>query len=119
MELSLQEKQIECLEQEIFELENSLQTLPFYPSYAGILVIKKVKCGKKGCRCQNGELHGPYVYYQYRDNKGVLHQKYLNRKIVEEYADKIKANKEYKATKRKIKLLKNQIAELKKEMEEC
>lgn len=28
----------------------------------GTVVIKKVSCGKEGCKCQRGELHGPYKY---------------------------------------------------------
>ena len=28
----------------------------------GTVVIKKVSCGKKNCKCQRGQLHGPYKY---------------------------------------------------------
>ena len=28
----------------------------------GTVVIKKVSCGKENCKCQRGELHGPYKY---------------------------------------------------------
>lgn len=28
----------------------------------GTVVIKEVSCGKENCRCQRGELHGPYEY---------------------------------------------------------
>ncbi|SEH56278.1 hypothetical protein SAMN05192561_10759 [Halopenitus malekzadehii] len=28
----------------------------------GTVVIKKVSCGKDGCKCQQGNLHGPYKY---------------------------------------------------------
>jgi hypothetical protein len=28
----------------------------------GSLVEQHRKCGKEGCRCTRGELHGPYVY---------------------------------------------------------
>jgi len=28
----------------------------------GTVVIKKVTCGNDGCKCQQGELHGPYKY---------------------------------------------------------
>jgi hypothetical protein len=31
---------------------------------AGSLVEQRRKCGKEGCRCTQGELHGPYVYLQ-------------------------------------------------------
>jgi hypothetical protein len=29
---------------------------------AGSLVEQRRRCGKDGCRCTRGELHGPYVY---------------------------------------------------------
>jgi hypothetical protein len=29
---------------------------------AGSLVEQRRRCGKEGCRCMRGELHGPYVY---------------------------------------------------------
>lgn len=28
----------------------------------GTVVIKHVSCGKENCKCQRGELHGPYKY---------------------------------------------------------
>ena len=28
----------------------------------GSVVSQRRRCGKEGCRCQQGELHGPYVY---------------------------------------------------------
>ena len=31
-------------------------------SSGGTVVIKKVSCGKDSCKCQSGELHGPYKY---------------------------------------------------------
>ena len=31
-------------------------------SSEGTVVIKKISCGKDNCRCQGGELHGPYKY---------------------------------------------------------
>lgn len=31
-------------------------------SNRGTVVIKKVSCGKNNCKCQSGELHGPYKY---------------------------------------------------------
>ena len=29
---------------------------------AGSLVEQRRRCGKEGCRCTRGELHGPYMY---------------------------------------------------------
>ena len=40
-----------------------LARLPDLGGYlAGSLVEQSRRCGKEGCRCANGELHGPYVY---------------------------------------------------------
>jgi hypothetical protein len=37
--------------------------LPNVEGYlAGSLVEQSRRCGKPGCRCAGGELHGPYVY---------------------------------------------------------
>lgn len=30
----------------------------------GTLVEQRRRCGKEGCRCTRGELHGPYTYLQ-------------------------------------------------------
>ncbi len=30
----------------------------------GTLVEQRRRCGKEGCRCTQGELHGPYAYLQ-------------------------------------------------------
>jgi hypothetical protein len=30
----------------------------------GTLVQRRRRCGKEGCRCARGELHGPYTYLQ-------------------------------------------------------
>jgi hypothetical protein len=31
---------------------------------SGALVEQRRRCGKEGCRCTQGELHGPYTYLQ-------------------------------------------------------
>ncbi len=38
----------------------------------GYLQREKIRCGKKGCKCTRGELHGPYWYaYQKKDGRTV------------------------------------------------
>ncbi|WP_415383529.1 DUF6788 family protein [Halosimplex sp. TS25] len=37
----------------------------------GTVVIKKVSCGKDNCKCQRGELHGPYKYVVRRQGDGL------------------------------------------------
>lgn len=34
----------------------------------GTITIKYQKCGKKGCRCNNGNLHGPYIWRRTKIN---------------------------------------------------
>lgn len=34
----------------------------------GTITIKYQKCGKKGCRCNNGNLHGPYIWRRSKVN---------------------------------------------------
>ncbi len=36
----------------------------------GALVIQHRRCGKPGCRCARGELHGPYVFLTVRRGTG-------------------------------------------------
>jgi len=36
----------------------------------GALVIQRRRCGKPGCRCARGELHGPYVFLTVRRRMG-------------------------------------------------
>jgi hypothetical protein len=36
----------------------------------GALVTQGRRCGREGCRCAKGELHGPYVYITLRKPRG-------------------------------------------------
>ena len=36
----------------------------------GALVTQGRRCGREGCRCAQGELHGPYVYISLRKPRG-------------------------------------------------
>jgi hypothetical protein len=36
----------------------------------GALVTQGRRCGKEGCRCAEGELHGPYIYISLRQPRG-------------------------------------------------
>ena len=42
----------------------------------GSLVTLYRKCGKKGCRCERGEKHGPAYYLSYKEN-GVTQMVYI------------------------------------------
>jgi hypothetical protein len=42
----------------------------------GVVCQQWVRCGRPGCRCARGHLHGPYYYYFSRVN-GRLRKRYL------------------------------------------
>ena len=43
--------------------------------------LERVRCGKEGCKCSKGNLHGPYWYAYYRSERtGRLVKKYLGKK---------------------------------------
>ncbi|MHA1753606.1 MAG: DUF6788 family protein [Candidatus Helarchaeota archaeon] len=81
-------------------------------SESGILIYEYVKCGKKGCRCNNGvSLHGPY-YYHYFWSDGKLRKKYICpvNKINDNFKDlieKIENNKKNKEIQKQIKIIEN------------
>jgi len=56
-------------------------------------VVKKYKaCGKKGCKCTKGELHGPFYYLTYKE-EGKTKMIFLRQKIWE---SAIKLNENYR-----------------------
>ena len=70
MDLSQIRKRIKDLNLERFKLEmemiNSLSRKSMLP---GSVIEKYVMCGKEGCKCTRGELHGPFYYLTYKENK--------------------------------------------------
>lgn len=44
----------------------------------GSLVKEMVVCGKDSCKCQEGELHGPYLY-RYWSESGKTKKKYVGK----------------------------------------
>ena len=116
VKLSEKEQQLTQLECELEECAIRLSSMEHYDEYnSGILVVKMVKCGKKGCRCEHGALHGPYAYYQYRDKKGKLKQKYLNPKIRDKAVDMIRANVAYRKELARMHSLERKIEQFTKE----
>ena len=49
---------------------------------AGSLVEQARRCGKAGCRCASGELHGPYAYFSARAH-GASRLRYVPAALVE------------------------------------
>lgn len=48
-------------------------------STKGTVYVRKQKCGDDTCHCNDGELHGPYKYRAWRDDKGNVKQKYVGK----------------------------------------
>ena len=42
--------------------------------------LEMVRCGKKGCKCGRGELHGPY-WYSYTRIKDKIKSQYIGKKL--------------------------------------
>ena len=49
----------------------------------GSLVVLYRKCGRKGCRCERGEKHGPAYYLSYKE-EGVTRMIYIPASRLEE-----------------------------------
>ncbi len=56
-----------------------------------------VRCGKSGCKCANGELHGPYFYCFWRED-GRLRKAYVRKSDVERVRDLCQANRRIRQT---------------------
>lgn len=46
------------------------------PTLPGAVCAQYVRCGRPGCKCAKGELHGPYWYRFYRE-RGRQHKAYV------------------------------------------
>ena len=55
------------------------KALPKMLKSPGAICEQYVKCGRSNCRCNSGELHGPYHYHFYRDELGKLRKRYVRR----------------------------------------
>ena len=56
------------------------ETLP--KTLPGVVCSHMVRCGKLNCKCQRGELHGPYYYRFWRED-GKLRKQYVPRSQLE------------------------------------
>src|SRR4051812_11268586 len=54
--------------------KNRQETLP--KMLAGTVHAQMVRCGRHGCRCEQGTLHGPYYYRFWRED-GQLRRAYV------------------------------------------
>ena len=60
----------------------------------GSLVVLYRKCGKKGCRCERGERHGPAYYLSYKEG-GVTRMVYIPVSRLEEVKRAMEAFSRY------------------------
>ena len=66
-------------------------------SLEGSLVSQMRRCGKEGCRCAQGELHGPYVYLSIsRDAQRRL--VYIPAELAEVVRDHVSLSEQIKVT---------------------
>jgi hypothetical protein len=60
----------------------------------GSLVVIYRKCGRKGCRCERGEKHGPAYYLSYKE-EGVTQMIYIPAFRLEEVKRAMRAFSQY------------------------
>src|SRR5262245_38217189 len=66
------ERDTDCPGCDMTSKHEPAQSLP----KAGALCAQWVRCGTSGCRCNRGELHGPYYYWFWREG-GRLRKRYV------------------------------------------
>jgi hypothetical protein len=59
----------------------------------GVVCPQWVQCGRPGCRCSHGRLHGPYFYRFWREG-GRLRKEYVKRSEVEEVRARCQARRQ-------------------------
>lgn len=62
----------------------------------GSLQSQRRRCGKEGCRCTRGELHGPYTYLSIRVGKRTR-QLYVPAELAEEVQQRVALNERMQA----------------------
>lgn len=93
--MSYLESMIDSLEFNLTLLNEQLAGMEHYPELTGTVISKYVRCSRPNCACcAAGFYHGPNLYYRYYEN-GELKDKYLGKKIKDEYIYKTEANKKY------------------------
>jgi len=67
----------------IEQLKLDRETKQFMEHQAGLGItyeLEYIKCGKKNCKCNGGQGHGPY-WYAYKTVKGKLRKKYIGKSL--------------------------------------
>lgn len=93
MDLPKTRKQIKDLNLERFKLEMEMLSVLSRKKMLKGSVVKKYKaCGKGGCKCTKGELHGPFYYLTYKE-EGKTKMIFLRKA---QWGQAIKLNDNYK-----------------------
>jgi hypothetical protein len=61
---------------------------------AGVVCWQWVRCGRVGCRCARGQLHGPYAYRFYRRGKRLC-KEYVPKALVDQVVEACNARREF------------------------
>lgn len=72
----------------------SVETLP--KTLPGVVCAQWRKCGKPGCRCARGDLHGPYFARFWRQD-GRLRKTYVRKADVEDVRGRCQARRQAQA----------------------
>ena len=107
----------ENYEENIRELEEERSKLVFRPEYDGIIVEKYVTCKRPNCICHRGYPHGPNKYFRHKDkDTGEYRELYLGKKIVEDYTEKVAANRRVKAIENELRFLRRQLTKVRERL---
>jgi hypothetical protein len=73
---------IELEEEEELEIpvNSSREVVETLREGAIVFQHERVRCGKHGCRCAEGKLHGPY-WYSYQRDGGKVKSRYVGKKL--------------------------------------
>lgn len=113
--MSYLESMIDSLEFNLSLLQEQLAQMEYYPELTGTVISKYVRCGRPNCACcAAGFYHGPNLYYRYYED-GELKDKYLGKKIKDEYIHKSEANKKYREVEKEAKDTRLEIMRLKQQ----
>ncbi len=105
-------KRLTEYEREYERIESEFSHLVFHDEIKGTLIEKYVKCGRAGCPCNQGKLHGPYYYIEIIQNGKQTFQ-YVKKKDLKELLPLYEENKQYKKTRAQLNKLDKQIKHLK------
>lgn len=116
--MSYLESMIDSLEFNLTLLNEQLAGMEYYPELTGTVISKYVRCSRPNCACcAAGYYHGPNLYYRYYEN-GELKDKYLGKKIKDEYIHKTGANKKYREVEKEKKEIEAELRRLRNQIKE-